>query len=568
LKPPSRPETTRLEGENGKMNDVRRQLLHEAFKLVDLVIMICAFTLAVWVFSRPDDSLMQEKSATAPFASPSGADGAVLSSPSAAGLPATSGTVIKSVPPDEPSAAQRHYEALLRFVTMQNVLTVMGMLFVWHLTFGSRRLYHSDRLDSPLVEALEVFRAGLVAGLVIVLISFGSFPQLQLDPVGFFVTFFIFSTGTTIVARLLMRLILERLRLRGRNLRSLLVVGTNSRAIRFAETVKRRPELGYYVEGFVDEDWDGMESFLGGGGKLVAGLKNLGSYLGSHVVDEVVVALPVSSAYIHSKRIVSLCMEQGITVRFISQIFDPRLAKGKMDVFQEEPMITLMAEPDRGFAKVAKKLIDVFASAIALVLLAPLLLCVAIGIKLSMPGPVFFVQKRVGLNKRLFSLFKFRTMVVDAEARLKEIEHLNQVEGPVFKIEKDPRVTRFGEFLRKTSLDELPQLLNVLFGDMSLVGPRPLPLRDYEGFDDDSHRRRLSVRPGITCLWQVRGRNSIPFDQWMKLDLEYIDNWSLWLDLKLMLETVPVVLGPLVFGHKGEFMKAAAAAAAAENRKK
>ena len=547
------------------MNDVRRQLLHEAFKLVDLVIMICSFTLAVWVFSRPEDALVAEKALwPTPFAVPSTANGAF--SPSAPAPESLLNFPLVANPPDDSTPAQRHLEALLHFVTLQNVLTVMGMLFVWHLTFTSRRLYNSDRLDSPLVEALEVFRAGLVAGLVIVLISFGSFPQLQLDPAGFFVTFFIFSTGTTIVARLLMRLVLERLRLRGRNLRSVLVVGTNPRAIRFAETVKRRPELGYYVEGFVDEDWDGMESFLGGGGKLVAGLKNLGSYLGSHVVDEVIVALPVSSAYIHSKRIVSLCMEQGITVRFISQIFDPRLAKGKMAVFQDEPMITLMAQPDHGFAKLAKKLIDVFASAIALILLAPVLLFVAIGIKLTMPGPVFFVQKRVGLNKRLFPLYKFRTMVVDAEARLKEIEHLNQVQGPVFKIEKDPRVTPFGEFLRKTSLDELPQLLNVLIGDMSLVGPRPLPIRDYEGFDDDSHRRRLSVKPGITCLWQVRGRNSIPFDQWMKLDLEYIDNWSLWLDIKLLLETIPVVLGPLILGQKGEFMKGAAAAA--QNQKK
>ncbi len=550
------------------MNDVRRQLLHEAFKLVDLVIMICAFTLAVWVFSSPEPLASADKSSwSEPLISRELAEPAASPHTLEPSAPLASPIASLVVLENAAEANQRHFEALLRFVTLQNVLTVMGMLFVWHLTFNSRRLYHSDRLDSPLVEALEVFRAGLVAGLVIVLISFGSFPQLQLDPVGFFVTFFIFSTGTTIVARLLMRVFLERMRLRGRNLRSVLVVGTNPRAIRFAETVKARPELGYYVEGFVDEDWDGMESFLGGGGKLVAGLKNLGSYLATHVVDEVIVALPVSSAYIHSKRIVSLCMEQGITVRFISQIFDARLAKGKMDVFQNEPMITLMAEPDHGFAKVAKKLLDVTASAVALLFLAPVMVLVALGIKLSMPGPVFFVQKRVGLNKRLFPLYKFRTMVVDAEARLKEIEHLNQVAGPVFKIEKDPRVTRFGEFLRKTSLDELPQLLNVLLGDMSLVGPRPLPLRDYEGFDHDSHRRRLSVRPGITCLWQVRGRNSIPFDQWMKLDLEYIDNWSLWLDLKLLLETVPVVLGPLFLGQKGEFMKGAAAAAG-QNQKK
>jgi exopolysaccharide biosynthesis polyprenyl glycosylphosphotransferase len=507
------------------MNDVRRQLLHESFKLVDLVIMVCAFGLAIWVFASPES----------------------LIPPDAAG-PGWSARAIEA-------GYLAGWEPWLRWLELQNVFTAIAMLFVWHLTFASRRLYHPDRLDSPLVEAIEVFRAGLLAGLVIVLISYGTFAPVRLDPFGFFVTFFIFSTGTTIVARLLMRYLLERLRLRGRNLRSVLVIGTNARARNFAETVKRRPELGYYVDGFVDEHWDGMESFLGGGGRLVASLKDLGSYLATHVVDEVVVALPVSSAYIHSKRIVSLCVDQGITVRFISQIFDQRLARGKLDVFDDEPMLSLIAEPNVGFSKVAKKLLDVAVAAIALLLLAPLMAAIALAIRLSSPGPALFVQKRVGLNKRNFNLYKFRTMVQDAEAKQKEIEHLNQVAGPVFKIAKDPRVTALGEFLRKTSLDELPQLWNVLNGDMSLVGPRPLPLRDYEGFDDDSYRRRLSVRPGITCLWQVRGRNSIPFDQWMKLDLEYIDQWSFWLDLRILFQTVPVVLGPLFLGQQGEFMK-------------
>jgi lipopolysaccharide/colanic/teichoic acid biosynthesis glycosyltransferase len=175
-------------------------------------------------------------------------------------------------------------------------------------------------------------------------------------------------------------------------------------------------------------------------------------------------------------------------------------------------------------------------------LLAPVLAIVAILIRLTSPGPVLFVQKRLGLNKRHFNVYKFRTMVVDAEKRMLEIEHLNEVSGPVFKIKNDPRITPIGRFLRKTSIDELPQLFNVLIGDMSLVGPRPLPVRDYEGFNEDWQRRRFSVRPGITCLWQVGGRSSIPFEKWMELDLQYIDKWSLWLDLQILLRTIPAVL--------------------------
>jgi lipopolysaccharide/colanic/teichoic acid biosynthesis glycosyltransferase len=155
---------------------------------------------------------------------------------------------------------------------------------------------------------------------------------------------------------------------------------------------------------------------------------------------------------------------------------------------------------------------------------------------------VFFIQERVGLNKRRFRLYKFRTMVADAEERRREIEHLNEASGPVFKIRNDPRCTPVGKFLRKTSIDELPQLFNVLKGDMSLVGPRPLPVRDYQGFDQDWQRRRFSVRPGITCLWQINGRSSTPFEKWMELDMEYIDRWSLGLDFKILAKTIPAVL--------------------------
>ena len=160
---------------------------------------------------------------------------------------------------------------------------------------------------------------------------------------------------------------------------------------------------------------------------------------------------------------------------------------------------------------------------------------------MTSPGPAFFIQERVGLNKRIFRLYKFRTMVKDAKQKQAELEDLNECMGAAFKITNDPRITTVGKFLRKVSIDELPQLINVLKGDMSLVGPRPLPVRDYNGFNEDWHRRRFSVRPGITCLWQVNGRHNIPFNRWMELDLEYIDKWSLFLDLSILIRTIPAV---------------------------
>ena len=195
----------------------------------------------------------------------------------------------------------------------------------------------------------------------------------------------------------------------------------------------------------------------------------------------------------------------------------------------------------KGPAMGIKRTLDIAVSLVMLLGLAPILLLAALLIKYDSPGPVFFVQKRLGINKRRFWLFKFRTMTSDAEARIAELEQFNEMSGPVFKIKHDPRITRIGKYLRKCSIDELPQLINVLKGDMSLVGPRPLPERDYHGFNADWQRRRFTVKPGITCLWQVNGRNNIPFDDWMKLDMMYIDNWSLELDFKILLATIPAV---------------------------
>jgi exopolysaccharide biosynthesis polyprenyl glycosylphosphotransferase len=236
------------------------------------------------------------------------------------------------------------------------------------------------------------------------------------------------------------------------------------------------------------------------------------------------------------------CENQGILVRHLSDIFDTKLANSKVEYFEGESFVSHYTGSMRGWQVLVKGMLDRILSLILLFLLSPLFLLTVILIKITSPGPVFFIQERIGLNKRRFRLYKFRTMVKDAEKRQAELENLNEVSGAAFKIINDPRITTVGKFLRKFSIDELPQLINVLKGDMSLVGPRPLTVRDYNNFGTDWQRRRFSVRPGITCLWQVNGRHNIPFEKWMELDLEYIDQWSLWLDLSILIRTIPAVL--------------------------
>jgi len=242
------------------------------------------------------------------------------------------------------------------------------------------------------------------------------------------------------------------------------------------------------------------------------------------------------------QRVTALFEQHGTIMRFDSDMFNLKLARQRMDFFDGNAQITAHSGGFDGWSLLVKRFIDLTGSLLMLIALAPMLLIVAILIKVASPGPVFFGQKRVGLSKRQFVMYKFRTMVPNAELLQSELLHLNEMTGPVFKITNDPRVTRIGRFLRKSSIDELPQLFNVLIGDMSLVGPRAMSVRDYQFFSEDWQRRRFSVKPGITCLWQIHGRNSVPFEKWMELDMQYIDKWSLWLDLKILARTVPAVL--------------------------
>lgn len=254
----------------------------------------------------------------------------------------------------------------------------------------------------------------------------------------------------------------------------------------------------------------------------------------------------ISAEHTHFEQIeagIRACEIEGVEAWLVADFFRTQISRTTMDDFYGRPVLVFRATPEVSWQSVVKQILDVVVAALLLVVLSPVLLGVALLIRLTSPGPVFFRQQRAGLNGQPFTMYKFRSMVTNAEQLKHELAVLNEMSGPVFKITKDPRVTPLGRFLRQSSLDEFPQLLNVLRGEMSLVGPRPLPVDEVQRFDDVAHRRRLSVRPGLTCLWQVSGRNNVrDFEEWVRLDLEYIDNWSLWLDLKILLRTIPVVL--------------------------
>lgn len=241
--------------------------------------------------------------------------------------------------------------------------------------------------------------------------------------------------------------------------------------------------------------------------------------------------------------VIRACELEGVEVWLIADFFSTEISRTTLDDLLGRPLLIFRTAPEASWQALSKQLLDFTGALVLLILLSPLFLAIAIAIKLTMPGPVFFRQQRSGLSGAPFTLFKFRTMVTNAEQFQHELAAMNEMTGPVFKVTNDPRVTATGKLLRKYSLDELPQLWNVLRGEMSLVGPRPLPVDEVKRFDNLAHRRRLSVKPGLTCLWQISGRNQISdFKEWVRLDLEYIDNWSLWLDLKILVLTVPVVV--------------------------
>ncbi len=425
-------------------------------------------------------------------------------------------------------------------VKLSNLAIFLLLLLLWHVVFSVCGLYVSRRLSTLGAQVLDLLRATTAS--MMCLVAAALVFHIRMVTIGSMIRFWILSSAFLILSRLALRSLLGGLRRRGRNLRHILILGTNPRAVDFARNLEERPELGYRLLGFVDDPWAGLDEFERVYGPVCSDFEGLSQYLRRNVVDEVAIYLPMRSFYEHTSHIAALCEQHGIILRFDSDLFNLKIARARAEMFNGHPLITAYSGHGDGWPSVIKRILDFSLSAALLILISPVLALVALLVKATSPGPVLFLQERIGLNKRKFSIYKFRTMVAGAEKMMPELERLNEVSGPVFKIHNDPRITPLGKLLRRTSIDELPQLFNVLRGDMSLVGPRPLPLRDYEGFRADWQRRRFSVRPGITCLWQVSGRSAIAFDRWMELDLKYLDEWSLWLDLKILARTIPAVM--------------------------
>ena len=316
------------------------------------------------------------------------------------------------------------------------------------------------------------------------------------------------------------------------------VVGRGTRAEELAERIRAAGEVGVRLHAFVDLSDNPADA-----DERPYPVKRLGDLAGmlrNHVVDEVFFAVDASQLG-GLEEIFLLCDEEGVRTRVATHFFPHVNSRVYFDRFGDTPLLTFTTTPHDEVRLFFKRAFDVLASAISLAIVALPMLLIAVVIRLTSPGPAIFSQTRCGLNGRRFRLYKFRSMVNGAHGRRAEVEHLNEKDGPAFKIRNDPRVTPIGRLLRRYSIDEWPQFWNVLKGDMSFVGPRPPVPEEVERYAT-WQRRRLRMRPGLTCLWAVRGRDSLDFDTWMKMDLEYIDNWSLWLDLKILLQSIPLVL--------------------------
>jgi exopolysaccharide biosynthesis polyprenyl glycosylphosphotransferase len=416
---------------------------------------------------------------------------------------------------------------------------IIGLVPIWAVSFHYAKC--SDVRLSYGVAAFRYLKATLLGLLLFILAMF--LFRLQFVARSFVVMFGAAQFLALLLGRAAFAESMKILRHRRGDGHRVVIVGTGETAVSFAESMQRHSPWAVQILGFVQLAGDSADPRAR---PLLGFVGSLAKMLDRQPVDEVVFAVAGKQPDIF-KDAIAACDERGIDVLLSLPTQYP--SSGTVEVANvsgfDFPMLGLRRVPTDEARLAVKRVLDMVGCMIGLILAAPIIIATAIAVKTTSEGPIFFGQVRAGRNGRKFTMYKFRSMVVDAEKLREKLQHLNEMDGPVFKIKHDPRITRVGRFIRKTSIDELPQLFNVLVGDMSLVGPRPpLPseVEQYEPWQ----RRRLSVKPGLTGLWQVSGRNQVDFDEWMQLDLRYIDTWSLWLDIKIILKTVPVVLF-----HKG-----------------
>ncbi|MBU0759161.1 MAG: sugar transferase [Candidatus Omnitrophica bacterium] len=410
-------------------------------------------------------------------------------------------------------------------------------LFAWWAALSSSGLYESFRRKKFFELVWGIAKSGFFVMVVFataVFIFKLDFVSRSLIISSFFIAGFLLT-----LERWLIVIVLRFLRKQGYNYRNILVVGTGQRAENFISLVQKHREWGLRIVGLIDAERE-MLGRVVRGEKVIGVLEDIPEILTRNVIDEVIFIVPRKWLPFIEKSLLD-CEIRGINAHIATDFFNMNIASSTAGDIEGIPLMMFSATVGEEWQLLIKRLFDIIFSLAGIILLFPLFVALTVIIKRVCPGPAIFKQVRSGLNGRKFIMYKFRTMINGADKEKETLNGFNEMDGPVFKMRNDPRVTKFGRFLRRTSLDELPQLFNILKGEMSFVGPRPPVSEEVEKYEI-WQRRRLSMKPGLTCLWQANGRNNVDFHKWMKMDLEYIDNWSLSLDLKILLKTIPAVL--------------------------
>ncbi len=419
-------------------------------------------------------------------------------------------------------------------LTIKNLVLVLGFACVWRLLCVFVGLYDKNVICNRRSESLRVLVA-VAAGSLFALI----FPAISVTQAFGHLAILYYALGSAATMLLFRAGTRALLRARLPRVQDVLIVGTGPRALRLYRDLGDRGDTRHRFLGFVDSAHADLAPEIQ---KHVLGdLDELEKILMRRPVDEVLIALPARSCYAEIQRTIEICERGGVPAKYLADVFQYRRSGEVQSSVGSLTAVPTAVSPDDPRLLV-KRCMDLVVGGLALATVAPVLALAAAAIKLTSRGPVVFVQERYGLNKRTFKMYKLRTMGMNAEAEQMALECLNEATGPVFKIRADPRITVVGRMLRRLSIDELPQLVNVILGDMSLVGPRPLPPRDVSRFSEPELMRRFSVHPGITGLWQVSGRSELGFEDWIRLDLQYIDEWSLGLEARILLRTVPTIL--------------------------
>lgn len=427
-------------------------------------------------------------------------------------------------------------EGLIYFSLKNNVLSIT-VLPTWMYLLILLGAYKEFRLRQFKQDLFIILKASVFS--IIVLGSIFFITQMKLTSRLYIGIFTVTTAVSLIIEKRLMGFFLDKMHEHGFNQINILLVGTGKRAQKFIRVLKEHSNWGLQIVGLIDDEHDLYGKEIEGY-RVLGRIQDIPFILHRKVIDRVIFVVP--RLWLHRlDDVILACEREGISTSISLDLYDLRIARMRQTYFSEFPLLEFETFNANEWELFFKRTIDIIFSLIFIILLSPVFILTTIAIKLESKGPVLFSQIRSGVNGRKFTLFKFRSMIVGAEMKKKHLEKMNEMDGPVFKIKYDPRITSVGRIIRKFSIDELPQLFNVLKGDMSIVGPRP-PLPIEVDLYELWQRRRLSLKPGLTCIWQVSGRNNVNFERWMEMDLEYIDSWSLWLDLKILFKTFFVVL--------------------------